>query len=75
MPMPQLKVLRSSGSDMLAVCGQPAEDRRQCPCAKVDLAGQPFGQDARRVLGQAAAGDMGKAVDPTGADAASACLT
>ena len=42
---------------------QPAEDRRQAPGVEVDVGAEPLGQDARQVLGQPAAGDVGDAAD------------
>ena len=41
----------------------PAEHRKQRPCAGVERHAQPFGQHARDVVGQAAAGDVGKRLD------------
>ena len=47
---------------------QPGEDRRQRPGVEVDRGAEALGQDARQVLGEAAAGDVGERVDAARAD-------
>ena len=66
MPIPQLKVRSISRfRDAAGLC-KPAEDGRAGDGAKIDLGNGVLGQDARDVLDEAAAGDMGERLDRRG---------
>jgi hypothetical protein len=68
MPMPQLKVRAISAGSILP-CACRNAIRRGCSHASASTnARQAFGQDARDIFQQAAAGDMGQRVDAPGAD-------
>ncbi len=75
MPMPQLKVLSSSASDMPAVSASQRNTGGSGQASRSISQAEPVRQDAGQVLGQPAAGDMGEACTPPARTAARAGFT
>jgi hypothetical protein len=65
---PQLKVRAISSGSMCPCACRKAISGGCGPGAASTWRGQPFGQDARDVFEQAAAGDVGQRIDPPRAD-------
>ena len=66
MPMPQLKVRSISASATPPVCASQPKTGGTGMRAEVELHADAVGQDARDVVGEAAAGDVGERLDAAG---------
>ena len=62
MPIPMLKTRNISSSSTSPFSCSTRNGRRNLPAAEADLRREPLGQDARHVVGQAAAGDVRQGV-------------
>ena len=61
MPMPRLKVRRQSSSGMSPILRSSSKIGEDGPGADVDAHAEAFRQNARRIVGDAAAGDVRRA--------------